>query len=72
MLEFLQQSMNARNRLGIGFSYRHARALMCKRLRSPKESIPPAFVTWRAGATNRVALPGRQAKQAGVIDSWAP
>jgi hypothetical protein len=29
-------------------------ARICVRLGSPKESIPPAYVTWRAGATNRL------------------
>jgi hypothetical protein len=36
-----------------------------KRLRSPgidfKESIPPAYVAWRAGTTNRVIVLARQA-----------
>ncbi len=40
------------------------RARICKRLRSPgidfKESIPPAYVAWRAGTSNRV-VPARQA-----------
>ncbi len=26
-----------------------------------QESIPPAFVAWRAGTTNRAAVPARQA-----------
>jgi len=38
---------------------------ICKRLRSPeidfKESIPPANVALRAGTTNRVIIPARQA-----------
>ncbi len=38
---------------------------MCKRLRSSgidsKESIPPACLAWRAGASNRVVVPARQA-----------
>jgi hypothetical protein len=40
------------------------RTRICKRVRSPgidsKESIPPAYVTWRAGTTNRVIAPARQ------------
>ncbi len=41
-------------------------ARICKRLRSPginsEESIPPAYVAWRPGTTNRViVLPARQA-----------
>jgi hypothetical protein len=41
------------------------RALICKRLRSPgidsKESIPPVYVARRAGTSNRVVVPARQA-----------
>jgi hypothetical protein len=34
-----------------------------------QESIPPAYVAWRAGATNyRVVVPARLLG----IDSWAP
>ncbi len=44
-----------------------SRARICKRLRSPgidsEESIPPTCVAWRAGATNRVCAPTRQAKE---------
>ncbi len=40
-------------------------ARICKFLRSPridsKESIPPAYVAWRAGTSNRVVLPARHA-----------
>jgi hypothetical protein len=40
-------------------------ARICKCLRSPridsKESIAPAFVAWRAGTSNRVVVPTRQA-----------
>ncbi len=47
-------------------------ASICKRLRSPgidsEKSTPPGYVAWRAGTTNRVAVPARQAG----IDSWAP
>ncbi len=39
------------------------RARICKRLRSPginfQESIPPAFVSWRSGTTNRVVVLAR-------------
>ncbi len=35
---------------------------ICKRLRSPginsKEAIPPAYVAWRAGTTNRIIVRG--------------
>jgi hypothetical protein len=41
-----------------------ARARICKRLRRPgiasKESIPPAYVGWRAGTSNRVVVPALQ------------
>jgi hypothetical protein len=50
--------------------YKEPWARVCKRFRSPgigsKESIPPAYVAWRAGKTNRVTVPARQA---GGIDS---
>ncbi len=46
------------------------RARICKPLRIPgidfKESIPPAYVTWRAGTSNRVVIPAHQRKR---IDS---
>ncbi len=49
----LEQSVGARNRVGIRMSYKSARARIFKRLWSPgidfKESIPPVYVTWRAG-----------------------
>jgi hypothetical protein len=42
-----------------------ARARICKRLRSPgidsKVLISPAYVAWRAGTSNRVVVPARQA-----------
>ncbi len=54
----------------------YSRDSKCKLLRSPRinseESIPPAYVTWQAGTTNRVIILGRQATWAGGIDSWAP
>jgi hypothetical protein len=38
---------------------------ICKRLRSPgidsEESILPAYITWRAGTSNRVVVQARQA-----------
>jgi hypothetical protein len=41
------------------------RSRICKRLMSPgfnsKESIPPAYVAWRAGTSNRVVVPARRA-----------
>ncbi len=47
-------------------SYGEVRACICKRLGSPgidsKESIPPAYVAWRAGAvSNRTVVPERLA-----------
>jgi hypothetical protein len=45
--------------------FRPARARIGKRLRSPgiasKESIPPAYVGWRTGMSNRVVVPAIQA-----------
>ncbi len=42
-----------------------ASASICKRLRRPginsEDSIPPAYVTWRAGTKNIVVVPARQA-----------
>jgi hypothetical protein len=39
-------------------------ARTCKRIRRPGinsgDSIPPAYVAWRAGTTNRVGVPARQ------------
>jgi hypothetical protein len=50
------------------------RPRICKRLRSPgidsEESIPPSYVAWRAGTTNRVIVPGRQATQASGTIPW--
>jgi hypothetical protein len=49
-----------------------ALARICKRLRSPgidsEESIPPTYVTWRAGTKSRVVVPARQAGN----QFWAP
>ncbi len=43
---------------------REYRARICKRLWNPgidsEKSIPPAYVAWRAGTTNRVFVPVRQ------------
>ncbi len=43
----------------------HIRARFCKRLQIPGiesgESILPVYVAWRAGTTNRVVIPARQA-----------
>ena len=45
---------------------KEVRARFCKRLTRPgidsKVSIPPAYVAWRAGTTNRVVVPARQAE----------
>ncbi len=63
------------NHIGALSTYRDIcmRARICKRLCSLgidyKESIPSAYVAWQAGTTNRVAIPARQAKLAGGIDS---
>jgi hypothetical protein len=50
---FIKQSMEARNRVGTGLSYRPARAGSFKCLRSSgidsEESTPQAYVAWRAG-----------------------
>jgi hypothetical protein len=46
--EILEQSMGARNRVGIGLWYRPARADI---LKLSRESISPAYVGWRAGTT---------------------
>jgi hypothetical protein len=44
---------------------RLSRAGICKRLRRPgidsEDSIPPAYVAWRASTTNRVVVPARRA-----------
>jgi hypothetical protein len=46
---------------------------ICKRLWSPgidsKVSIPPTYVAWRAGTTNRVIVPALQATLASGIDT---
>ncbi len=48
-------------------------ARIWKRFRSPgidsKESVPRAYVAWRADMTNGVFIPVRQATLAGRIDS---
>jgi hypothetical protein len=50
----LKQSMGARNRVGIGLSYRHARTRICKLLRA-KESIPGFLKRLQIGATDSCA-----------------
>jgi hypothetical protein len=44
---------------------KRTRACICKRLRRPgidsDDSIPPAYVAWRAGTTNRVVVQARHA-----------
>ncbi len=50
----LEQSMGARNRLGIGLSYRPARARICKRLRSTGNNFKVSI--------RHVALAGRYVK----------
>jgi hypothetical protein len=56
--------MGASNKVGTGLLYRPARARIWKRLWSQgidsEESTPPGYVGWRAGTTNRVAVPARQ------------
>ncbi len=63
----LEQSLGARNRVGTELSCLWpTRARICKRLWSlgidSEKSIPPAYVAWRAGTTNRVVAPSRQAE----------
>jgi hypothetical protein len=58
--------MGTRNRVRIGlYIYRTPRARISKLLWSPgidsNESIPPAYVAWRAGTTNKVVAPVRKA-----------
>jgi hypothetical protein len=47
--------------------YTQYRARICKCIWSPgtdsEESISPASVVWRAGTTNRVVVPARQARE---------
>jgi hypothetical protein len=42
-----------------------SRARICKCLKRPEidsqDSIPPAYVAWRAGTSNRIVVPARQA-----------
>jgi hypothetical protein len=60
VLEFLNNLMGARNRVGVGLPYRLARGGIFKLLRSPeidsKESIPPNYVARRAGTTTLFLL----------------
>jgi len=54
------------------FCISQPRARICKPLRRPgidsEDSIPPAYVGWRAGTTNRVVVLARRLG----IDSWTP
>jgi hypothetical protein len=69
---YIKDDDQKKNKLGIGNLKKDrepenkGRAQIRKRLRSPgidsKESIPPAYVAWRAGTSNRVAVPDRQAR----------
>ena len=47
------------------YKCKEVRARICKRLTRPgidsEDSIPPAYVAWRAGTTNRVVVQARQA-----------
>jgi hypothetical protein len=58
VLEFLNNLWGARNRVGVGLSYRPARARIFKLLRSPRidstEPIPPGCVPWRAAYDNLI------------------
>ncbi len=52
--------------ISVGVCRRPPWARICKRLRRPgidsEDSIPPAYVVWRAGTTNSVIVPARQAE----------
>jgi hypothetical protein len=52
--------MGAKNQVGIGLWYQPARDGIFKLLRSPgigsKESIPPAYIAWRAGTATLFLL----------------
>ncbi len=37
-----------------------------------QESIPPAYVAWRAAMITLFVIPADQATKSGGIDSWAP
>ncbi len=50
----LEQSMGARNRVGIGLLYGDS---IFKQGVDSDESVPPAYVSWRAGTTT-LFLPG--------------
>ncbi len=60
-----QQSMGTRNRVGIGLSYRLARARICKPFNEPRNR----FLAWRAGTTTLFVVSTRQASKAYGIDS---
>ncbi len=66
----LEQSLGARNRVGIGLSYRPATARTCKHFKEPRNLFP----AWRPGVTNLFDVPARQVTRNRIlgIDSWAP
>jgi len=49
----LEQSMRARNRVGMGLSYLPARARICKPFKKPRNRFP----AWRAGTTILFVVP---------------
>ncbi len=63
--KILEQSMGARNRVGMGLSYRPARARICKPFKKPRNR----FLAWRAGTSILFVVLVRQATFAGGINS---
>jgi len=61
----INKTVTAGSGKGVTVRYTLYRARICKRLRSPgidsKESIPPAYVAWRAGTSKSVVVPACQA-----------
>jgi hypothetical protein len=57
--------MYIKNTFVLSYPEKRTRARICKRLRRPgidsEDSIPPAYVAWRACTTNRVVVQARQA-----------
>jgi hypothetical protein len=53
----LEQSMGARNQVGIGLLYRPTRARICRPFKEPQNRFP----AWRAGTTTLFVVPARQA-----------
>jgi hypothetical protein len=53
----LEQSMGARNRVGIGLLYRPTKARICKPFKEPRNR----FLAWRASTTTLFFVPARQA-----------